>query len=194
MKLFIYFCSAFIFISSSLFAQTNLSIGLYSGVLFSAFEDQDESITAIPVGGYLGMQVSENIEVGAEFSLLALPFEEKTTDAGVDVTTTLTQNLIGGYVRMYFPANTITPYVRAGVGYYTGQFEFTAGDFGGLSFDADFEGTIGFNIGAGIGSDSGLYAEFIYHILSQKIDLPGSGAATAYNNFGVQIGYAFSIN
>ena len=72
----LFFVSLIIFTSGA-FAQSNLSIGLHSGILFSAFEDQDETLTAIPVGGYLGMEVSENLEVGAEVNLTVKHFEEK---------------------------------------------------------------------------------------------------------------------
>ena len=108
MKLVTTLCILSLFATTSLFAQTNLSIGIHSGVLFSAFEDQEETQTAIPVGGYLGMQVSENMEIGAEFSTVVVPFEEKF----LGETFSSTQLAFGAYVRVYFPQETITLYKR----------------------------------------------------------------------------------
>jgi hypothetical protein len=177
-------------ICSSAFSQTNLTIGIHSGIMFSAFEDQEETQNAIPVGGYLGMQVSENLEIGAEFSVLALAYEEEYSEDGITVTQGITQNAFGIYTKIYFPSETIVPYLRGGLGYYTGAIEFSSG---GASVDFNFEGAVGFNIGAGIGTESGIYAEFIYHIVSQKLE-DFDGDSAGLNNFGVHVGYAFAIN
>ncbi len=175
-----------LFATTSLFAQTNLSIGIHSGILFSAFEDQEETQTAIPVGGYLGAQVSESVELGAEFSTVLVPFEEKF----LGETFSSTQLAFGGYIRVYFPMESIVPYIRGGVGYYTGAIEIDS-DFGGLDFD--YNGNVGFNVGAGFGTESGFYVEFIYHIVSQELK-DFDGDAFGVNNFGGHVGYAFSIN
>ncbi len=172
--------------SSNLFAQGNKSIGLHSGILFSAFEDQDETFTAIPVGGYFGMEVSNNMEFGAEVNMTVKHFEEE--DQGI--TGSITQTVMGAYLRYFFPSESAIPYIRAGLGYYVGEFKLS-GD--GASGSVDFKGAVGFNIGAGIGTESGLYAEFIYHIVSRELDISGAEALGA-NNFGAHIGYAFSIN
>lgn len=196
MKLATIISFSFLFISTQSFAQTNLSIGIHSGVLFSAFEDQDETQTAIPVGGYFGMQATENVEVGIEFNTSVIPFEEKFSEDFFDITQSITQSVFGGYVRLYFPSETIVPYIRAGVAYYTGAIEYSAE---GIGFDFDLDGALGFNIGAGIGTESGLYAEFIYHIVSQNSDAFGEFLGediedSGFNNFGAHIGYSFSIN
>jgi len=180
----------FLFLSSGLFAQTNLSIGLHSGILVSAFEDQDESYTAIPVGVYFGTAVSDNVEIGAEASIAVKPFEEEVGG----ITTSISQTIIGLYTRFYFPAASFTPYIRAGAGYYLGSAKFEGG--GGLNAEIDFKGALGFNVGAGFGTSSGLYAEFIYHIVERELEkndffISEPGGAS---NWGAYVGFAFSIN
>jgi hypothetical protein len=185
------FLVSFLLFSTGLFAQSNLTIGVHSGFLFSAFEDQDETLTAIPAGGYFGVEVNENMEVGAEFNVTVKNFEQTIDDGfGNSFTAGISQTVIGGYLRYYIPAESMVPYIRAGVGYYLGKFEASSG---GGSGSVDFKGAVGFNIGAGIGTESGLYAEFIYHIVSRELDFPGS-TAIDFNNFGAHIGYSFSIN
>ena len=65
---------------------------------------------------------------------------------------------------------------------------------GGGSVDVDFDGAVGFNIGAGIGTESGLYGEFIFHIVTQEFKDDPTGTSFGVNNFGAHIGYSFSIN
>jgi Outer membrane protein beta-barrel domain len=186
------FLVSFLLFSTGLFAQSNLTIGIHSGVLFSAFEDQDKTLTAIPAGGYFGVEVNENMEIGAEVNLTVKNFE----DSQDGITASMSQTIIGAYLRYYFPAETVVPYIRAGVGYYLGAVEFSGENYPDfLTNNFDYKGAVGFNIGAGIGTESGLYAEFIYHIVDQEIDtdLFETDAAGA-NNFGAHIGYSFSIN
>ena len=102
--------AAFLFFASNLIGQT---IGIHSGVLFSAFEDAsfDESATAVPVGVYIGTAASDNIEVGLEANLLVVPFSYDIQ--GLDATVNISQTVIGAYTRIFFPAATFTPYIRA---------------------------------------------------------------------------------
>lgn len=182
------FLVSFLIFASGAFAQSNKSIGIHAGILFSAFEDQDETLNAVPVGGYFGMEVSDNMEVGVEANLTVVNFEE---DLGNDVTFGITQTIIGAYLRYFFYSESMTPYVRAGAGYYLGEAELSGG---GASGSVDFKGAVGFNVGAGIGTESGLYAEFLYHIVSRELDASPSGGSFSANNFGAHVGYAFSIN
>lgn len=191
-------CIFLVFAATNLFSQANLSIGINSGVLFSKFEKNileisiEKNKIAIPVGGYFGMQVSENMEVGVEFSTLGLPFRRKVNEFDENVTISLKQTMFGGYTRIFFPSESVVPYIRAGAGYYTGSLE---GSGGGNSFETNFKGGVGFNLGAGIGTASGLYLEFIYHIVTHKFDSNDfADTEFGYNSLGGQIGWSFAIN
>ena len=50
----------------------------------------------------------------------------------------------------------------------------------------------GFNIGAGVKTLPGVYAEFIYHIVSRKADWEGAESMGA-NNWGIHVGYQLDL-
>jgi len=177
----------FVFAAGS-FAQNAISV--HSGILVSAFEDQDESATAIPIGANFGMMVGENLEAGAEFGLLVSPFEFESEGLGTTVTSKISQTIIGVFGRYHFPMNGIMPYAKAGLGYYMGTFE-AESDFG--SGEEDFKGAIGFNIGAGVNTEMGIYGEFVFHIVSRELDMDGAESFGA-NNWGVNVGYRLPLN
>lgn len=160
--------------SISAFAQ-KMSAGAQAGYAMTAFEDQDETGKGIPVGGFFGYMIDENIQVGADFNMLASGFS--TDDSDIDVT----QTIIGGFAKYMMPMEGFSPYGKLGVGYYMGEIKEDA-------FSLDFKGAIGFNVGAGVASDMGIYGEFVFHIVSRELDIEGAKSSGA-NNWGIHIGY-----
>ena len=83
------------------------------------------------------------------------------------------------------PMIVVSPYVRVGAGMYTGGWE--QGEW-----DGDYDSAIGFNIGAGVKTLPGIYAEFIYHIVKRKGDWEGAESMGA-NNWGIHVGYQLGL-
>lgn len=178
----------FLLFSGSIFAQgADLTIGINGGLLISAFEDQDKSYNAVPLGLFIGMHAAENVELGLELSHTVSNFELE----GDDVSVEFSQTLIGGFGRFYFyNESNIVPFLRAGLAVYLGEGKISNGS---ASFTRDTKPAFGLNIGAGFGTDSGFYGEFIFHIVEREYDVEGAETFGA-NNWGVKLGYAFSIN
>lgn len=175
------------------FAQLNVNV--FTGLTFSAFEDQEESATALPLGVAVGFNPMPNLEVGGEVNL-ALPgygFESSFYD--VKITTTFQQNLVGAYGRYYFSEGPIMPFAKVGLGYYFGDVKVN-GEFMGEEMDEtlDVDGAVGFNLGAGVMLKKGFYGEFNYNILSRKSS-DGEGGSDSYgaNTWAVHVGYRFKL-
>ena len=106
-----------------------------------------------------------------------------------------TQSYFGAFIRWYvLPLPVIEPYIRAGAAYYTGKMTVKAA---GESEDFKFKNTLGYNIGAGVKTMTGLYGEFIFHLLSRELDTesvdPATAKDAAYNNWMLMVGYQFEL-
>ncbi len=180
-------------LSSLSFAQSGISIGLHSGLLLSAFEDQEKSGTAIPLGANVGLYVAENIQIGAEFSFLVSSFEAEFEEFQGQPTNPydleVTQTAIGAFGRYILPTSGVKSYIKAGIGMYMGEAEAS----GGVVGEEDFESAFGFNIGGGIKTAMGIYAEFVFHIVSRELDVAGV-SSQGYNNWGFLVGYDIPLN
>ena len=166
-------------------------LGVKAGLANTAFEDQEEAAGSLAIGATLGMKVAPIIETGLEFNMLTSPweFEEK-----IDVSTytmRVSQTMIGVYAKVDLPLAILNPYVRAGLGYYMGKMEMEAQEFGETqSGEENFKGAIGYNLGAGVNTFLGIYAEVIYHIVERELDVDGVEAFGA-NNVHINVGYQF---
>ncbi len=165
--------------------QAQLILGVQAGYASSAFEDQESAASTFSGGAILGTDIMPMIDVGLEYNLLFSPFEFDQQGT----TAKITQNVLGLWARWYFiPLPAASPYIRGGVGYYSGKLELSGGSTG----EADFKSAVGFNIGAGVDLPMGLYGEFVYHIVSRELDLPGQESGGA-NNWAISLGYSFDL-
>jgi hypothetical protein len=163
----------------SIAGYAQIVAGVQLGYAQSAYEDHDAESGAFPFGITVGTDILPMIEVGGEFNMLLTPFILDVEGTGDDFEAT--QTIIGAYGKYFFPMPAFSPYARLGVGYYSGSWE--EGDF-----DGDFDSAIGFSIGAGVKAPMGIFAEFVYHIMSRKGDWEGAETYGA-NNWGIHIGY-----
>ena len=178
---------AVIFLIAGL-SQAQVYIGVQGGLGFSSFEDQDKGATGIPLGATIGTDLLPILDVGAEAMFMVSPYKFDATDGSE---TEIKQNFYGAYVRWYvLPLPAITPYIKGGVAYYSGKWDFRSDDYG---TGTDLKGSVGFNIGAGVDFLMGLYGEVVYHIVSHEIDMEGLPAelsgSKGYNSIQVTIGY-----
>ncbi len=166
-------------------AQAQVILGIQAGYNSSAFKDQESAASTFSGGAIIGTDIMPMIDVGLEYNLLLSPFEFEAEG----ITAKISQNLLGLWARWYFiPLPAASPYIRGGVGYYSGKTEFS----GNISRDVDFKSAVGFNIGAGVDLPMGLYGEFIYHIVSRELDWPGE-ESQGYNNWAISVGYSFDL-
>lgn len=102
----------------------------------------------------------------------------------------------------------IWPYVRGGAGLYTGSLNFNYTDEMKEAFmlangfeledeSFDFKSAFGVNVGAGAELDfshnNGVFAEFVYHIVSRELDVDGESEASSFNNWALHVGIHFGL-
>jgi hypothetical protein len=175
--------------------QAQLMFGVQGGVGGSAFEDQEEAASSVPVGVFVGTNALPLFDAGIEYNMLVVPFKFEGDILGQKIKTEFTQSYFGAFIRWYvLPLPVIEPYIRAGAAYYSGKVTVEAA---GESRDLEFKNTLGFNFGAGVKTMTGLYGEFIFHILSRELDTetvePGTVQDAAYNNWMLMVGYQFEL-
>ena len=175
--------------------SAQVAVNVFTGLSFSAFEDQDESASALPLGVAVGFNPIPNLEVGGEVNLALPGYGFESTIYDVKITTTFQQNLVGAYGRFYFSGGPIMPFAKLGLGYYFGDVK-VKGEFMGMKMDEtlDVDGAVGFNVGAGVMLKKGFYGEFNYNILSRKSS-DGEGGSDSYgaNTWAIQLGYRFKF-
>jgi opacity protein-like surface antigen len=186
MKYFAFSVISILLISTFGMAQ---SIGLFAGYLNSAFEDQTDAAGGFELGATFVLDALPVIEAGAEYSTTVSPFEFESEFLGQKVTSKFSNSMFGVYGKFNISVPAFTPYIRAGAGYYSGSVEV---EVGGQSGTTDFKNTLGFNVGAGIETFTGFYAEFVYHLVSKELDVEDAASAGA-NYWGLRAGYLFSL-
>ncbi len=204
------------------FVSAQPSLGVFLGYGVSSFDnelvggvDLSSSAGYLPVGAQVGYSLT-GLSFGAlsflaEFNYSAVPFTYETFgDLGSGEIKTseimVSQTFIGAVFKMKFGKSFFNPFIRVGTGAYLGsvQQEFTDDvrsyfeQYGqGIEdVDLDFKTAFGFNIGAGtdirIGQVTGLFGEFVYHIVSRELDIEGAESKSA-NNWAVLVGLQISI-
>jgi hypothetical protein len=170
-------------------------LGVQAGLAGSAFEDDvtealsDKSATGIPVGVAFGIDALPLIDVGVEYNMLVSPFKFEQEVLGETATISISQNMVGAFARVYLPMVIIDPYVRGGVAYYMGSYEF---ELAGETATDDFKGSVGFNAGVGVSALFGLYGEFVFHIVSRELDVENP-TSLGYNSWALTVGYTFDL-
>ncbi|MDZ7371970.1 MAG: porin family protein [candidate division KSB1 bacterium] len=195
MKKFFLFPALVLMFAFPLYSQ--VAVNVFTGLSYSAFEDQEESASAIPLGVAVGYAAMPNLEVGGELNL-ALPgygFETELYD--IKVTSTFKQNLVGVFGRYYLGKGNLKPFVKGGLGMYFGDAEVEVSYEGQKEKETiDVNGALGFNLGAGVMLQKGFYAEFNYNIVSRKASDSETGEESdsfGMNTWAVQLGYRFKL-
>ena len=166
------------------------SIGVFAGYLNSAFEEQVDAAGGIELGATFVFDALPVIEAGVEYSTTVSPFEFEGDLGGQKFTSKFSNSMFGVYGKFNISVPAFTPYIRAGAGYYSGSVETESL---GQSVTLDFKNTLGFNVGAGLETFTGLYAEFVYHIVSKELDDPAASGSAGANYWGLRAGYLFSL-
>lgn len=165
------------------------ALGLKVGYLATAFEDQDEAAQSLGFGVSYSAKKLELFDAGLEFNMLASPWEFTDKSEFYTQKYTFTQTMIGLFVKVDIPLVVLTPYVRAGLGYYMGKVEAEISEGGQtMSAENDMKGALGYNLGAGVETFLGIYAEVIFHIVEREIDVKDTEPFGA-NNVAANIGY-----
>lgn len=187
MKIFTFAILCVLVISSFGMAQ---SVGIFAGYLNSAFEEQVDAAGGFELGATFVLDALPVIEAGVEYSTTVSPFEFESELLGQKITSKFNNSMFGVYGKFNISVPAFTPYIRAGAGYYSGSVEVSGG---GQSATVDFKNTLGFNVGAGLETFTGLYAEFVYHIVSKELDDPTAAGSAGANYWGLRAGYLFSL-
>ncbi|MCK4796972.1 MAG: hypothetical protein KAT05_06295 [Spirochaetes bacterium] len=197
MKIFTLSILSILLISTFGMAQ---SIGVFGGLTGSSFEENPvfesglEASNGFEVGAAFVFDALPIIEAGVEYTKSVSPFEIKTKFQGIEFTQKNSQSMFGAFVKFNLSVPVVTPYLRAGAGYYSGSSETNLPDalkdVAGL--DTDYKSTLGFNVGAGVDTFIGLNAEFVYHIVSKELDITDAKSLGA-NYWGLRVGYYFSL-
>jgi len=161
------------------FAQTKPIVSGLAGYTMSAFEGQGSAAGTLALGASVGLKATPALEVGGEFvyPISGYKFEE---DAGIfgKVTTTINQMLIGAYGKYFVGTGNLKPFLKAGLGYYTGKPKV---EMSGDSETAELKSAVGFNFGGGVQTEKGLFAMFTYNIVKRE--------SAGYNCWSVLVGY-----
>ncbi len=175
--------------------SAQVAVNVFTGLSYSAFEDQEEAASAIPLGVAVGWPVMPNLEVGGEVNFALPGYQFETSFYDVKITSTFQQNLVGAYARYYLGEGSLKPFVKGGLGYYFGNAK-VEGTFMGekMTETVDIDGAVGFNVGAGVMLKKGFYGEFNYNILSRKAEDAEEGSDSyGANTWAIQVGYRFKM-
>ena len=167
-------------------------LGIQAGMATSAFEDQTSAAKTFVGGAHFVFDLLPLIDLGAEYTLTVSPFSFKGEIEGQSLTQDITQSYFGAFARVFLPLPLIVvdPYLKAGVGYYSGKIKRTVA---GQSTTYDLKSTLGYSIGVGLKSVIGLYGEFIYNFAKQELDGIPDAEKLAYNNWMIMVGYSFGL-
>ncbi len=177
----------------------------------------EETAGYLPIGAQVGYSLTGlsfgSLSFLAEFNYSAVPFTYETfgdlDGTGSETKTSeikISQTFVGAVFKMKFGTGFFNPFIRLGGGAYLGSVkqEFTQEvkdylqQYGQTIEDADidFKTAFGFNIGAGtdirIGKVTGLFGEFVYHVVSRELDMEGAQSQGA-NNWAVLVGFQIAI-
>lgn len=200
--------SAILIVTAVSYGQTRIS--LFAGYGFSQFDDQVFADDMLDQTGYL--PVGANVEFGrsmftfgAEVNYSVLPFSFDLEEEGVGKAGELdiTQFVVGGFVKARFgDRRDINPYIRGGIGYYSGKGKVTFNqDFkdnspGVEDSETDFKAAIGFNGAIGldfpVSPNTFIFLEAIYHFVEREFDVVDATSFRA-NNFAFHLGFTYML-
>jgi hypothetical protein len=166
-------------LATAVSAQQNLTLSVYAGYSLSAFENQGSSAGTIPLGVSLGFKAAPELEVGGEFFYPLGGYQFELAEFDVKTTTTFNQMMVGAFGKYLLGSGNTKPFLKAGIGYYMGdaKVEMT----GYPSQTAKIKGAVGFNVGGGIQTESGMSIGFTYNIVTRE--------EMGMNTWGVMVGY-----
>ncbi len=161
------------------FAQTKPIVSGLAGYTMSAFQDQSSAAGTLALGASVGVKATPALEVGGEFIYPISGYKfEMTDEVFGKITTTINQMMIGAYGKYFIGTGNLMPFLKAGLGYYTGKPKV---EITGHSETAELKSAIGFNFGGGVQTAKGLFAMFTYNIVKRE--------SAGYNSWSVLIGY-----
>ncbi len=150
-------------------AQTNNTFSVYTGYTMSAFEDQEEAAGTLPLGIQFGFNVAPNVEVGLEAFNAIGGYKYEADFFGVETETAFNSTIISGYGKYYVSQANLSPFIKAGVGYFLGDAKIKMSYMGEEEEDdMKIDPAIGFILGAGVDFNKNFFAEFNYNIVSRK--------------------------
>jgi len=182
------------------YSQSNTSVAIVTGYTMSAFEDQQDAAGTLPVGVQLGYKASPNLQVGVGFTTLLGGLSWEASDMDYKVTTTFNQSIISAYAKYFLGEGSIKPFIKGGVGYFTGNADVKVEYAGEKATNtAKIDPAIGFIVGGGLTLNKNIFAEFNYNLVSRKpadsgdeFD-SGSTDSMGMNTWSVLIGYQFNL-
>lgn len=194
---------------------------IFSGFGLSNFDGEEmygvksgfSQSSYIPLGGQFFVQAGQ-FHIGAEVNYAAAPFtfETESRSGRVLWEDEMEQLQFGALVRFNFTQTLAKPYLRAGAGLYTGNFNRTYNDQYKKDFKAEFgedlkdfevklDSNFGFNFGAGVAVRNG-FIEFVYHFVERSYeetntDQTGKEVKETVrvnaDNWAVQVGVQFPL-
>ncbi len=184
---------SFLFLFFSTNASMATGLGIQVGYASSAFEDQTSAANTFVGGAHFVFDLLPLIDLGAEYTLTVSPFSFQGEDVfGQTFTQDISQSYFGAFARIFLPLPLIVvdPYLKAGVGYYSGKIKISTT---GESKTHDLKSTLGYSVGIGLKSIIGLYGEFVYNFAKQEVEGIPDPESLAYNNWMLVVGYSFGL-
>ncbi|MBN1426141.1 hypothetical protein JXA88_16445 [Candidatus Fermentibacteria bacterium] len=187
------------FLGSTPSASAGPQVALMAGYGISFFDDEFMRFLGttahgkeVPIGLVGTVPVVGRLSLGVELRLSLMPFtwdyRLSNESAGE---TTVSQNAISAVARYDFGRGSFFPYLRAGVGVYSGSAKLRGDPSAYPDENIDFRRSVGVSAAAGlqggIGPDKFWFGELIIHAVRRTLDVEGYGSWAAHN-CAVQLG------
>ena len=183
---------ALMFAVATSFSQVR--IGVSTGYILTAYEEQDDSAGTLPIDVQIGAMVTPMLELGGEilYALGGFTFEDNI--AGQITETDFHHTQIGAYGKYYVDLGSVDPFVRAGVAYYMGDAELEIPNGQESEQTVEIDPAVGFNFGAGLMATPSLSVEFFYNRVTRDMtDSQDNTVEFGMDTWGFLAGYHFSF-
>lgn len=185
------------------FAQGQFAVNFFTGYTMTAFEDQDDAAGTLPLGVQLGYMATPQLEIGLEVSDALGGFTFELEDEFGKMESTVNYMVFGLYGRYFLSEANMKPFLKAGVGMFTGNIDVKSeSEFGDHDWEVKYKSGIGFTVGGGVLFNNQFFAGFDYNIVSREMDVDDSeieamsassededSEKVGWNTWAVKVGY-----
>ncbi len=154
------------------FAQGQFAVSFFTGYTMTAFEDQEDAAGTLPLGVQLGYMATPQLEVGIEVSDALGGFGFEYEDVYGKLEQTVNYMNFGLYGRYFLSDANMKPFLKAGVGLFTGNIDLKyTSELGNFEETSKIKSGIGFTVGGGVLLNEKFFVGFDYNIVSREPDV-----------------------